>query len=173
MIELDKLVDSGRFGGAHSDMKPFVLLLSGLVVASDAKLVFEVGTGVLNSTRAFLHGLEKTGGKIISCDPAKLWKDFAHPQFQFIQKTSNEVAKTWQGQIDILFIDGDHGYEQVLFDYRTFAPFVKKDGLIIFHDVRHPPLGAFPGPRKVSEEAKETRRLVFEKSPGLTVFQKI
>jgi len=167
MIQLDKLVDSGKFGGPYTDMKPFVLLLAGLVIAADAQLVFEIGTGVLNSTKAFLYGLEKTGGRIVSCDPVKEWNNFTHPQFEFLQARSNEIASTWNRQIDILFIDGDHRYGQVLFDYKTFAPFVKKNGLIIFHDSQ-----LLEGPRKVSEGAKGLRRLTFEKTPGLTVLRK-
>lgn len=168
MTQLDKLVDSGRFLGHYTDMKPFVLLLSGLVIASDAQLVFEIGTGRLHSTKAFLYGLEKTGGKLISCDPVKDWHNYFHPQFEFIQKTSNEIAETWNRPIDILFIDGDHRYDQVLFDYNTFAPFVRKGGLIILHDTHH----SLPGPKKVVAEIKGISRLGFAKIPGLTVLQK-
>lgn len=169
MINLDQLVAEGRFIG-DGDMKAFACLLAGLVIASDAQLIFEIGTRHLISGRAFLYGLEKTGGILISCDPIK-GSNFSHSQFQFIQKTSNEIAKTWNRQIDILFIDGNHRYEQVLFDYETFAPFVKKNGLIIFHDIRHP-IREIQGPKKVSENATETKRLTFEKSPGLTILQK-
>jgi len=168
MIELNELVGSGKFSGPYTDMKPFVLLLSGLVIASDAKLVFEIGTGVLNSTKAFLYGLERTGGKLISCDPVKAWKNFAHPQFEFIQKTSNEIAKTWKKRIDILFIDGNHIYRQVLLDYKTFAPFVRKNGLIIFHDTHH----SMEGPKKLSKSIRGIGKLTFAKIPGMTILQK-
>ncbi|GAI70354.1 unnamed protein product [marine sediment metagenome] len=154
MINLNQLVVEGRFIGVGGDMKAFACLLAGLVIASDARLVFEIGTGRLVSGRAFLYGLEKTKGTLISCDPAKKF-NFSHPQFQFMQKTSNEIAKTWNRPIDILFIDGNHRYEEVLFDYKTFAPFVKKNGLIIFHDIRHP-VKKIQGPKKkVSENATE------------------
>jgi len=36
--------------------------------------------------------------------------------------------------VDILFIDGDHSFAGVSFDYHKFKPFVKKGGFIIFHD---------------------------------------
>ena len=37
--------------------------------------------------------------------------------------------------LDILFIDGDHSYEGVKADFLTYSPLVKKDGLVVFHDI--------------------------------------
>lgn len=37
--------------------------------------------------------------------------------------------------IDFLFIDGDHSYEGVKKDFEDYRPFVKKGGIIVFHDV--------------------------------------
>lgn len=39
------------------------------------------------------------------------------------------------GQIDLLFIDGDHSLEGVNADYEMYAPFVRKGGIIAFHDI--------------------------------------
>ncbi|MQY70195.1 MAG: glycosyltransferase, partial [Firmicutes bacterium] len=72
-IDMNDLIVDGRFSRARTDMRPFIALLTGLVIAQDAKLVLEIGTGFLNSTKAFLCGLEKTGGKLVSCDPEKRW----------------------------------------------------------------------------------------------------
>lgn len=52
----------------------------------------------------------------------------------FINKTSEEAAKDWRGEIDLLFIDGIHSYPGVTNDYNWFSPFVKKGGIVIFHD---------------------------------------
>ena len=168
MIDLDKLVGDGRYDGRRGDMEPFVCILAGLVIASDAKVVFEIGTRALVSGRAFLYGLEKTGGILVTCDPIKM-SDFSHPQLKFIQKTSQEIAKTWDKEIDVLFIDGDHTYSQVKLDYNNFSPFVKKGGFIVFHDTHYK---VFNGPLKVTQEIKELRKLIFMKTPGLTIFQK-
>lgn len=43
---------------------------------------------------------------------------------------SVKVHKT----VDFLFIDGDHSYEGVKRDWEMYSPFVKKGGLISFHD---------------------------------------
>jgi len=37
--------------------------------------------------------------------------------------------------IDMLFIDGDHTYEGVKADYELYAPLVRTDGIIGFHDI--------------------------------------
>lgn len=146
-------------------IKPISILLAGLVIAKRAKLVFEIGTGHLGSTQSFLHGLEITDGELISCDPIKRFKDFSHPQFIFLHKTSNEVVKKWKRLIDILYIDASHIYSQVKFDYDNFLPFVKSKGLILIHD-------SFLCPG-VTQFVKEINlnKIEFNEFPGLTLFQ--
>jgi len=36
--------------------------------------------------------------------------------------------------VDFLYIDGDHAYDAVKRDYEAWHPFVKKNGIIGFHD---------------------------------------
>jgi predicted O-methyltransferase YrrM len=40
-----------------------------------------------------------------------------------------------EGAVDLLFIDGDHGYDGVRADFENYAPLVKPGGLIAFHDI--------------------------------------
>lgn len=149
-------------------IKPFAGILIGLITGLRAKLVLEIGTGGLWSTQCFLYGLEKTDGKIISCDSVKRFKEFHHPRLQFINKCSSEVAKNWKQQIDILFIDGDHHYEAVKQDYKLFFPFVRKGGLVIFHDTNH---SWYPGIKKAVNEIKG-QKINFNEFPGLVILQK-
>ena len=45
-----------------------------------------------------------------------------------------------ENQLDVLFIDGDHSFEGVKQDFVNYSPFVRPDGLIVFHDIAsHPP----------------------------------
>lgn len=175
MIDFYKLIGEGKFllggleNGSNSDMSPFVCLLAGLVIALDAEVVFEIGTGTLNSGRAFLFGLEKTGGLLYSCDPAVKRFNLNHPNLFYIQEASQEVIKTWNKNIDIFLIDGDHSYEQVKFDFLNFSPFVRKGGLIIFHDTNY---DSILGPVCVVKEIEILQKLSFPKIPGLTIFQK-
>jgi len=52
-----------------------------------------------------------------------------------IKGNSKEIAQKWAKPIDMIFIDGSHEYQDVLIDFRSFYPFVKKHGVIAFHDV--------------------------------------
>jgi predicted O-methyltransferase YrrM len=61
-------------------------------------------------------------------------KLFLEDHVTFIKGSFDDVAKTWDKKIDILHIDGSHHYEDVKKDYETWAPFVKDDGIILFHD---------------------------------------
>ena len=39
-----------------------------------------------------------------------------------------------QGKIDFIFIDGDHSYEACRADIAAWTPYVKRGGVIAFHD---------------------------------------
>ena len=47
---------------------------------------------------------------------------------------SIEVVKLLGGPVDLLFLDGDHSYEAVVTDLKTYLPKVKAGGLLILHD---------------------------------------
>lgn len=52
------------------------------------------------------------------------------------EKTLDKVKAILNGkQIDFLFIDGDHSYEGVKKDFEMYSLLVKKEGVIVFHDV--------------------------------------
>ena len=40
-----------------------------------------------------------------------------------------------EGELDFLFIDGDHTYEGVKKDFEMYSPLVRKGGLVAFHDI--------------------------------------
>lgn len=63
---------------------------------------------------------------------------------------SSDVGRKWVGSIDLLFIDGSHVYRDVLRDFSIFFPFLKKGGLIMFHDT----IPEFPGVVKVWNKVK-------------------
>lgn len=46
---------------------------------------------------------------------------------------SNQICN-WEQPIGMLFIDGDHSYEGVKYDYENFKQYVIKGGMILFHD---------------------------------------
>jgi predicted O-methyltransferase YrrM len=90
-----------------------------------------------------------------------------------IKGTSEAVAKNWNQQIRLFFVDGSHRYEDVLMDLRLWEPLVNVGGIIILHDTK--PGGQFPGVRRAMNEYlgngkrfKELLQLL-----NLTIFEKI
>lgn len=50
----------------------------------------------------------------------------------FIHSDSLDVD--WTLPINVLFIDGEHRYEQVKSEFEKYSPFVVKGGWVLFHD---------------------------------------
>jgi predicted O-methyltransferase YrrM len=65
---------------------------------------------------------------------------------------SGEVAGSWSGDIDFLFIDADHTEAGARADWEAFSGFVVPGGVVAFHDARSGHEGgpfAHPGPTAV------------------------
>ena len=55
---------------------------------------------------------------------------------------SEEVAarvRDMTQSLDVLFIDGDHTYEGVKRDFRSYSPLVRTGGIVAFHDIAEHP----------------------------------
>jgi predicted O-methyltransferase YrrM len=92
------------------------------------------------STAAFLLGLERNGGHLFSVDIDPTCANiYTHPLWTFIlgnsQTQVEEIKQRVGGNVDVLFIDGDHSYEAVAADLENYGSIVKERGLIILHDV--------------------------------------
>jgi predicted O-methyltransferase YrrM len=61
---------------------------------------------------------------------------------------SNDVFPTWNRQIRLLWIDGDHSYKGAKTDFDGFIEFVVAGGVVAFHDALH----EFAGPIRVFVE---------------------
>ena len=48
-------------------------------------------------------------------------------------KSNSHTAK-WDKSVDLLFIDAGHSYEDCKGDIEKYVPFVKKGGVVLFHD---------------------------------------
>jgi predicted O-methyltransferase YrrM len=72
---------------------------------------------------------------------------------------TNDIAATWpKGQpIDLLFIDADHSYEAVSADWKNWSPFVRKGGIIAFHDYYVKKQGGHQGVRRLIDESIANR----------------
>jgi predicted O-methyltransferase YrrM len=148
----------------EADMLLFYLPKHGVLV--------EIGT-YWGSTAAYIadHCFDAT---IISVDPfpgreeVEGWLGSYHNWFHERRKnnflfvgTSKELSvmssKEW---IDVLFIDGDHGYFSVRKDLDYCLPMVKKTGVIAAHDYcRDGKSEALPGVAKAVDEDKRLERI--------------
>ena len=54
----------------------------------------------------------------------------------WIEKFSQDAARTWNEPIDLLLIDGDHTEAAVERDWNDWSRFVEPGGVAIFHDAR-------------------------------------
>jgi hypothetical protein len=64
---------------------------------------------------------------------------------------SSELASRWQGETDLVFIDGDHSEAGCELDWSCWAQFVPLGGRVVFHDARADRAGGrgLPGPTAV------------------------
>ncbi len=116
----------------ESDIKGHLEYLYNTVIQLSAQVILELGVRSGESTKAFLEACKETGGKLISIDIVDCSQVSADKHWQFIQ--SDDLDIPWDKDIDILFIDTSHTYEQTLAELKKFAPYVKKGGKIILHD---------------------------------------
>ena len=56
---------------------------------------------------------------------------------EFHRKRSSELAKVWNRDIRLLWIDGDHTYSGTKLDFDAFSPFLSDGAIIAIHDVLH------------------------------------
>ncbi len=127
--------------------KDEILNLLCLIDASKPKIVCEIGTGT-GGTSFLISQFPKTVTTMIGIDL------FVRNKFMLSRYNRNERELHYingssydlktidkvklilkDRYIDILFIDGDHSYNGAKKDYLNYSPFVKDEGLIIFHDI--------------------------------------
>jgi predicted O-methyltransferase YrrM len=112
--------------------------------------VVEIGSYLGASTCFLAAGVSPRRGKVFAVDtwtniamtegPRDTFPDFLRHIKPFEERIvimrgrSEEAGKNFPGLIDLLFIDGDHSYEGVCSDIRTWLPRVKNGGLLVFHD---------------------------------------
>ena len=128
--------------------------------ALNPKFVMEIGTAnggtlfghcKLAAKNATIISVDLPGGKFGGGYPD--WKmpidqEFAcsGQQLHLIRANSTDDATISMvnnllggNKLDYILIDGDHTYEGVKKDFEIYSPFVKKGGMIVFHDIAiHP-----------------------------------
>lgn len=128
----------------------FQLVLYSLALGLNAQLIYEIGVG--QSTLALLRAVERTGGKVVSCDiNANMLNfvadiaTFAMPHWTFHNLSSEKMWEVVHDQADLIFIDGCHSYTCIKWEVENYWQRLKPDGLMVLHDTRSWP----DGPSKV------------------------
>lgn len=99
--------------------------------------VIELGVRRGDSTVAFLAAAQEQGGEVWSVDiadprvPAE-WRDL--PFWYLTVGDDLEVADQLPDNVDIVFIDTSHTYEQTKQELELYVRKVKPGGLILLHD---------------------------------------
>lgn len=115
--------------------------------------VVELGVRYGLSTIAWMYGLQETGGRLwaVDCsfpvpsgvgfyadvnllDPQGPLGVVPHWTFLLGYDTSDQVLEALPEEIDILFIDTNHVYEETLVELALYWPRVKSGGRIYLHD---------------------------------------
>ena len=118
-------------------------LLYDSVLHANAQTVLEIGTNIGDSSRIFSTALRVTSGHLYSldCDGpnctglAGNWLEtFDCSNITFLIGSSLDYP--WDRHVDVLLVDGDHGYETALSDLTRFGPWVRTGGRILIHDTR-------------------------------------
>lgn len=73
------------------------------------------------------------------------------PEVDWHVALSHEVAVGWSGEVDLVFIDGDHSEAGCERDWLDWSPHVAVGGSVVFHDARADQPGGrgLPGPTAV------------------------
>lgn len=116
---LSKICEIGNYKGGS------LILLAQM--AKDNAMLISIDINYPLSRKMFTKRLTKPGQKLYT-----IKGDSRNPAtFQRVKKALKG------GQLDLLFIDGDHAYEGVKTDYEIYSKLVRKGGFIAFHDI-HP-----------------------------------
>ncbi|QIL21422.1 class I SAM-dependent methyltransferase [Thermomonas sp. HDW16] len=136
-------------------MELFDLARSGVDRAGKGFNAVEIGS-YLGASASFIAAGLAEGGRVLCIDTwtnnamsegqrdtmSSFLANTAHNREQIIPirgwSTSPDViarVASTADKIDLLFIDGDHSYEEVLQDWRAYAPMMAPGGVVAMHDV--------------------------------------
>jgi hypothetical protein len=129
--------------------------------------VLELGVRGGSSTVALLAGLEERGGVLwsVDVDPASAAVFPDHPQWRFVLADSRDersvVDAGLPDELDVVFIDTIHTYEQVRDELEVWGDRVVEGGVILFHDT-----DSYPPIRRAISEWCKSRSVPFEFKGG-------
>lgn len=121
-------------------------MLYGAMLDKKPATVVEVGTASGYSASWILAGLNQNEmGHLWTVDPAipnpAIWSEVGVPleRLTFINGLLREVLDQLPPQINLLFHDAGHSFDEVIGDIEILLPRIPVQGIILIHDVRHYP----------------------------------
>ena len=151
----------GQLPGWHSVQKPdeFVECLK-RAIAIGARRVIEIGVYMGGTLRAWQAVLPENS-LIVAIDRSFNPYDHrtelpTHLSTETIMiesdsqdpNTLRQVSQLLPDGADVLWIDGGHAYDEVKADFDNYREFVRRGGLIAFHDIAECPTQPWVGVRK-------------------------
>ena len=146
------------------------------------KTIVELGVDYGYSTFVFANALKGTSGTIYGIDlfmgdvhtgyrntyetVKKNIIDHSVTNLELVVGDFDSISKLWKTPIDILHIDGLHTYEAVKNDFTKWSPFVKEEGIVLFHDIAVQSFGV----KEFFRELAGGYKLFFLHSAGLGIF---
>jgi cephalosporin hydroxylase len=104
--------------------------------------VLELGVRSGNSTAAFLHAAELTGGSVVSVDLEFPQVPEAWLRYEgWTVHVGDDLAlEPILGECDVLFVDTSHYHDHTLAELRAFWSHVAPGGVVLMHDteLEHP-----------------------------------
>jgi MMP 1-O-methyltransferase len=125
--------------------------------------IVEIGSWKGRSTVWLAHGARRARARVIAIDPhvssredprAKTLEAFrtniaragVEQDVEIMVMTAAAAARALRGDVELLFVDGDHSFAGALADARTWLPRLVDSGTVMFHDVA---TSGYSGPRRV------------------------
>lgn len=112
-------------------------------VAADAKLIVELGTRGGDSTYVFERAARRTGATVVSVDLDDCSGVSAFDRWIFVQDDDQAFARRFpewcaahglRPEVDILFVDTTHAYEQTRAELAAWMPYLAPRGRALLHD---------------------------------------
>jgi predicted O-methyltransferase YrrM len=126
--------------GQWSDIQGHLPTLHGEVASRPGARVLELGVRWGTSTSALLAGAEESGGHVWSVDIAApsvpdWWAGTGLWTLTVGDDLDPAVAAAQPAELDVLFIDSSHTFDQTAGELRLYVPRVRPGGVVLMHDV--------------------------------------
>lgn len=123
-----------------SDIVDWLPTLYETVLQYKNPTILELGVRSGNSTAAFLAAADEVDGVVWSVDihPPNVptwWLDTTRWKLRVDDDLNPALMVDLPAEVDVLFIDTSHHYEQTLAELRAYVPRVKPGGVVLMHDV--------------------------------------